>query len=534
LNGGSPAPSLPHANAEAGPSRHAAHQQHPSNASSSRVLAPWGKSKSYYPATVTEIVASKANTYAIDFDDEDTSTAVLSALRKCIFRAGDVLTFDKAHYVVAKGQEDGEPLQKGDTVRAYKKSDSSKKIKAIPIERVTVQAAFAHQFSDRTVVASDLLLRPSARSAGGTRAATRPPSVIPSTASSSSRATTNNTGNKGKGRGGRTRTSIEGIAFPTGRGSFQGIAFVLTNCHDPSSLKKTILSNGGTVGEDIDSFWSVGGIKSAAKMRDQEYECAELKWNEELEEGELKTVLLIADGPSRKPKMMKAAALGVPCVSRKWVEVARAEVSRVVFYLPFDLTSSRVSLSPFVRRLSDFPIVSSSSLLLLEQKTVHWISYLLPKPRSFYHDLEDVQTQAILDAWGKDPNALYDPVNYSDHRERPFDGLRILCHLKTDVERVSSISLLHLLFFAISSSSRHPPLSLLFPRNSSASALSPWVLPASSSKPIPTASSSTQQTSSSSPTTATRSSPRSSRRTVTEPGSSTSSGFTRRSSMVSG
>ncbi|KAL7417780.1 hypothetical protein BDY24DRAFT_411731 [Mrakia frigida] len=374
-NGGSPAPSLP-SNAEAGPSRRL---QLPSNASSDRVLAPWGKSKSYYPATVTNLT-SKSNTYAIDFDDNDTGTAVLSALRKCIFKAGDVFSYEKTHYVVAQDQEDGEPVQKGDVIRAYKKG-GPKTLKNVPIERVLVQSAFVDQFSDRTVVASDLLLHPSVR--GSTRAATRPPSINPSVASSSS------TANKGKGR---ARTSIPGVAFPTGRGSFQGIGFVLTNCHNPEALRKMILSNGGTVANEIDSFWSVGGIKSAAEMPDQEYQAEELRWNDALGK-ELRNVLLVADGPSRKPKMMKATALGVPCVSRKWIDIARTE------------------------------------------KTIGWLSWLLPKPRSYYNDREDVLTQAILDAWGKDPEALYNPVSYSDHRERPLDGMRILCLLETVVER---------------------------------------------------------------------------------------------------
>ena len=60
-------------------------------------------------------------------------------------------------------------------------------------------------------------------------------------------------------------------------------------------------------------------------MADQTYRADEFVLNEAF--SGLTNVVVLTDEAARKPKMLKALALGMPCVASSWIERAKMDVS---------------------------------------------------------------------------------------------------------------------------------------------------------------------------------------------------------------
>ena len=134
--------------------------------------------------------------------------------------------------------------------------------------------------------------------------------------------TPTNNRSKGKSR------AVPGVSYPlqqSGR-HFENIGFVLSSCVKAEQIKRKLLENGGTVADDINAFFSVNRVRAEGKMDDRTYRADEFKLDEAF--GHLTTIVLLTDEAARKPKMLKALALGMPIVATGWIERAKRDVSR--------------------------------------------------------------------------------------------------------------------------------------------------------------------------------------------------------------
>ena len=316
----SPGPSV-HVNAVAGPSGGGLPPQPalPLAESSNRVFAPWKNKKivDYYPANVSDLDEDGVHC-AIAFDDDDHGRETLAKLRRCILNPGDMFVADKVQWVVAPSHLAGKVLDKGALVRAHRRGDSPKKTKNVSLRDVSIPTSLLAQFSDRTVSAADLVYKLSSPSrAIRPTTSTNDELAVPTSASASRT-------NKGKSR------ALPGVSYPNPQGGrhFANTGFVLSSCVKGEQIKRKILENGGIVADDINAFFAVGGVRAEGKMGDQTYRADEFALHEAF--SGLTNVVVLTDEAARKPKMLKALALGVPVVASSWIERAKMDVSRPV------------------------------------------------------------------------------------------------------------------------------------------------------------------------------------------------------------
>ncbi|KAG8929144.1 hypothetical protein FRC02_005944 [Tulasnella sp. 418] len=331
-----------------------------------RVLAYWSSDRSYYPGVVQSTSKGK---FKVNFDDGESRDVEPHQLRRGDLRIGDIINFKTTGYTGVGPVHDISLWPEGPLkvllVRKGKEDiviDISTKEFKIPLARVT------HAWSDRLV---DIDALRSAVKAGRSTVVKLAPIQTRArrTATTVSRHSV------------RPISATRQTPVPENRKVFSGIAFVITiisskNADKDKKQLTTLINNGG--GQVYDNWNQLYALKTSAgrpASRD------DFKWS--CKKKDVGTVLLLSDRPSHTPKYLMALALGVPCVSTRWVEVHSSG---------FD---------------------------------IGWQSCLLAAGKTDY--MEDVEVSQYLDpGWSKDERLTKD-VFLSEVIRRPWKGLSILC-----------------------------------------------------------------------------------------------------------
>ena len=328
-----------------------------------RVLAHFnGKVSAYYPATCTQIIRGEETRYQIHFDDGSDDIVNAYGVKNLEFKPGDLVKVDAKEYrkysYIVEAVHNQEPSSlfcegRGVSPRESQEQQSGRskstdvfgntsvtvllkstgsevamehlKKLVVPIDRIYVTPSMWGSYKDRTftftnldapkpvkphtpsVVASDVTT-PTSRSVR-----TKAVGVVPS----------------------RPISSLQATRSPI----FRDIVFAITNVSSEEARKITrvgIQSHGGTIIESrFDDLFHVPqpyllkaeGLKKDVLKSEKEPEPASESHSLKLrpEATNIRFACVVADRHCRMPKYIQALALGVPCLSRRWISDSVAE-----------------------------------------------------------------------------------------------------------------------------------------------------------------------------------------------------------------
>lgn len=359
------------ANARAGPSGTSGAATEPSG---TRVLA-WWKGGDYYFGSITGREPKSADTYSVRFDDGHVASVALGKLRQgAALRIGDLVTVNE----LIKGGHRGEgvvvDIKKWKTQRI---AHVAMGVEGLG-ERVDIESAWlkvatpdiARSWDDRTLDERTLVV-PGAES--------RP--APGSTKRKAAAATTTSTGRSAGAR-------------------FAGYAFVLTlKAEDVAeiedkkidldarraALRTKIEGQGGVVADEWDELFAVRGKSDAKGWRAEEDEGRRLEYVGGGKWAAVRKVFLLSGKMGTTPKYMMALALGVPCLSYRWIDE------------------------------------------FLQDESAPWSSALLPSGRS---DLYGTDVSQFVNPHLQNEPDMFKALVENDWIRRPFRGMTILCIFK--------------------------------------------------------------------------------------------------------
>ncbi|KAI0818511.1 hypothetical protein BC629DRAFT_657918 [Irpex lacteus] len=259
------------------------------NSGATRVMALWNSDLYYYPGTVLSEVAP--GRFHIKFDDGYEGEADLQDMRALEFQPKD-------HVCFIRGGRKGEDLSvvvvsvDDEQETVVVEDDIDNKKHELPVSKLKVfNKTVCHEWENRqlTVYQIEPYEKPAIVATPSGR------SVTSSTASTS---------------GGCHKSRL-----------FAKVGFAVTLygdgwCERRGELSNKIKAHGGaTISDWADVFTMNGKQENLGK-----------RWILKMEEvkgpknGKLDTVFLLANEPTHKPKFLMALALGIPCLSVKWLE----------------------------------------------------------------------------------------------------------------------------------------------------------------------------------------------------------------------
>jgi hypothetical protein len=300
-----------------------------------RVLAYWRDDHCLYPGSVRSISAS--GDFEVIFDDTFTKRLSSRDLRVCQFRQGDIVIYtgtesqskqlEGQQRVVrveraVTGEDAAGPHFRHDVVVTLPVDLDTAQEEGVTEGRILVEAVkvpakpkrFLSRFDDRKLTAErisamkDFLSKreDTVDRRQKSRRATSPPEA-------------------------RFRTAEPSVSHGP---MFRGMTFILTHrdisteeidvaarFHNTSkeSILRILKDNGGHVVDDFESLVSApSSIHSPASGDNLVFHEPRIRDS---------TILLIADRPIRTPKYFCSLALGLPCVSTRWVELCEREKS---------------------------------------------------------------------------------------------------------------------------------------------------------------------------------------------------------------
>jgi hypothetical protein len=256
-----------------------------------RVFGYWKNDRHYYAGTIQYAVGTQCS---VSFDDGYNATLEPKDVRRFELRPGDQVRWDKKNLarvdkiMQAKGVE---------SVRLVATIKGGQVTNDVPLAKVKIPVNIVNTaWQDRLLDPSDLGMLQMKNEGIESPSLRRSPSK---------RSTVSNVGGDGEG-------------------VFAGFGFVLST-HDKdsektaparTSLQSRLEGGDGTVFEDaFTTMFELNGQHEntgrwVARQEHIVYTASE----------DIERIYLISNQPSQKPKYLMALALGIPCVSRMWVE----------------------------------------------------------------------------------------------------------------------------------------------------------------------------------------------------------------------
>ncbi|KAI0082615.1 hypothetical protein K474DRAFT_1654725 [Panus rudis PR-1116 ss-1] len=314
-----------------------------------RVFALWKADNCYYSGVVHSVSEKSSNKFLVKFDDNAEEVVDVSKMRLCQPKVGDSVLFHGSLKGKISEVSGGDPH---DTVVVENDSGAEIAHYELIVKEIKVASrALQFEWKDRALQAEDIIpiVRPKIKN-----------SPTPSRTSIASGSSSNT-------RKILVRTGIV-ISQSPGNDSSKKVEWLTTN----------IKSRGGTIVEDWGHVLDMEGKHSMQGKRwiIQHSDVRLLKQD-------LDRIFLLSDDATHKPKFLIALALGVPCLSLKWLDMC------------FD-----------------------------ENKELPWQPYLLPA--GLCEQLNARMSQLVDYDWGNSPQYLKEMLN-DGVPAKVFSKKSILC-----------------------------------------------------------------------------------------------------------
>ncbi|KII88413.1 hypothetical protein PLICRDRAFT_110707 [Plicaturopsis crispa FD-325 SS-3] len=308
-----------------------------SSKSATRVFALWRFDGHYYSGTVHSIQTSPTCKFRIKFDDGTEEHVDISQLRRCEVKPGD-------NVLVGKSKATVSDTNGGITVEI---DDGGGEVTSEEVDFADLRIAgrsLMKQWDDRILSVDSIvpMIKPKVKM-----------SPSPSKASIASGSSIN------RGRSRVLGKTAFVVTLSTGNEHWE---------QDKQKAIRVIQNNGGTVLEDWTSIFAIDGKHSQTNHR----WVVEPKDVKVKPKGNIDRVFLVSDHFNQKPKFLIALALGIPCVSTKWLD---------------DIEEVRTDQHP-------------------SQRSEEWQPYLLPA--GFCETLGAPVSQLVDLNWGNSPDYITD------------------------------------------------------------------------------------------------------------------------------
>jgi len=342
-----------------------------SKTGATRVFALWKQNKLWYSGIVYEHISASA--YMVKFDDNHEAVVTTEHMRTNDLRVGDLVRF--------KGNKDIEITKVNNRSNsvAIEGEPDMLEFKDIGISTKVINSSWQDRLVDPQSVV----------------AAVRDIDVKVKSTPSPSRSATSlhslNTNAKGPRQ---SHKFLQKVGLIVSLGS---------NTNDRtedgksrSDILRAVRDSGGVVVDDLFRYLKMDILFSTHRWI---IERDSVQWIGEPKE--LQRLFLIADNHNLKPKYLMALALGIPCLSTKWLYACLEAVSVMVF------------------------IMSTSIHAQYQSRELDWRPYLLPQGRPTI--LESVLPSQQVDlCWGERPEHLFD-IMENPVASRLLEGQSVLC-----------------------------------------------------------------------------------------------------------
>ncbi len=352
-----------------------------------RVFAHFnGRDCRYYPATCSGVIHGDEPRYRVRFDDGVTDTISAYGIKRLELRSGDIIKVDLPHArtrnFVVEGRKDqrfsrdpetpsrlARPISKETDIHGYATILASAKQRqsvgheqlgssqiAVPLGAVYFTQTMWTALKDR-----EYTYQPSK---GQTLTGLQTPSERPSTPSTPS----SRTRRPKPSALAQSRSTTTSINHP--EGLFNNMVFTLTNIANPEDLSRTqtqILTNNGRILENgFDDLFHIPDLArptSPTKTKDLTFHLLPTSQT-------IGFTCLITDKHCRRAKYIQALALGIPCLSSRWIADCLKH-HRLVPFAPYLLPAGESAyLHGAVRSrvLSPFPTETTSLAALVDAR----------------------------------------------------------------------------------------------------------------------------------------------------------------------
>ena len=249
-----------------------------------RVFAQWPLCKHFYPGFIHSRSPVQSDFYVVRFDDGTECPVNIADLRQSELEVGDsvfVVGYKQSGRVTATDRWDTEGYAR---VQVDTGGELDVKASSIKIHKSVVDASWGERLVHENSICTLL-------QAQGLNASTSKPTAVNGTS---------------------TSKYLKRIGFV--------VTMKSTNDQSRTHIFDLIKNNGGKV---IDDWMNVFPFSPTQTDRSWVARRADVKHKD----FGLQTVFLLADDPNQKPKYLVALALGIPCVSTKWLLACHEQVS---------------------------------------------------------------------------------------------------------------------------------------------------------------------------------------------------------------